>query len=193
MAPYMTSIRNSLYWLSNPPTAWKWLLAAIDIGALAGLLAWSWSVAALIFTSVIVMWYAVETHRLNRVALYPGLTIRWVLASGGWTLVLANQGKGIALNMTIDQIRLEDAAYTFTLAGLNAVYPGDTAEIFIRKTDLRKGTIAAPTADELQALESTHLVTRVYFSRADDTNMRYFTEVEIKNPPTVRILNTNWY
>jgi len=189
----MDKLRNTLYWLANPPAVWKWLLAATDIGALAGILAWSWEVFALVYTAILILWLALELHRQNKISHYPTLTVRWVSGQNGWTLLVDNRSSGIAFNITIDQIVRDHVAYAFNLNGVNTIYPGEGAEIQIRRTDLHKGVIGAPTTDELRLLDGEALVTRVYFSRSEDLRMRYFTEVEIKNPPTVRILNTNWY
>lgn len=189
----MNRLRNTLYFLSNPPTVWKWLLAAIDIGSLAGILAWSWEVFALVFTAILILWLAYELHRQNRLSHYPTLTMRWASGVDGWKLMLENGSGGIAFNIALDQVVRDDVAYVFNLSGINAIYPGQQAEIKIRRTDLRKGIIGAPSSEDLQLLETDSVITRIYFSRADNLRTLYFTEVEIKNPPTVRILSTNWY
>jgi hypothetical protein len=189
----MNAVRKAVYFIANPPTAWKWFMAAADIGALAGIITWSALVFAVVFTAIILMWFALETHRSNRASRYAGVTMRWALGGGGWTLLLENRGKGVAFNIAIEQVRFDSVSYTFSLGGTNVLYPSDSAEVFIRRTDLKRGLIAPPTPDQLQELELEPLRTAIYFNRENDLHTRCMTEVEIKNPPTVRILSTNWY
>lgn len=176
---------------------WSWLTVAVLMGALFGCVAEDWTVFALVFTAVILVWYSAETRGLrlhtreaNRLAVHPGLTLRYIRSGenqgGDWIFILSNVGKGVALNPEIAVT--SKTGWKVDLNGVNAIYPGDVVEVFFRIPGGEKVTGGAATAFfQAELLKAT-----IYFSSALDPKGRLSTEVEISNPPHITITNTNW-
>ena len=163
---------------------WKWALSGVLVAMIFGFIACSWEVFALIFTAVIIMWYAAETRAIRLLSILPGLTMRWLRPNGGnWTLILTNQGKGTALNI---DIKTSNPIFEIDIKGLNAIYQGDTIYVELQKSGKKL------TTEDLNDLGSSPLVVTINFGSAENLAPSLLTEVEIKNPPHAKILKTKW-
>lgn len=163
---------------------WKWVFFAVLLAMIFGFIACSWEVFALIFTAVIIMWYAAETRAIRLSSILPGLTMRWLRPNGGdWALILTNQGKGTALNI---DIKTSNSIFKIDIKGVNAIYQGDTIYVELQKSGKKL------TTEHLNDLGVDPLVVTIYFGSAENLAPSLLTKVEIKNPPYAKILKTEW-
>lgn len=173
---------------------WFWISFAIVVGLVFLGISGDGNISAIMFTAVIFIWYSVETRKLrvnsqesNQISVNPGLTFRYKDEGDlGWSFIMSNHGKGVALNpkIIIQNTNLENLS--FDLNGVTAIYQGDWVPVSWKFNGKHNDQSI------LNKFEKEPLHVKIEFYSHLDPKGKLFTEIEIGKPPNSKIIKSTW-